>query len=303
MEKRKSIKVGSRDSELAMTQTGHVISLLQEHYPEYDYEIVKFKTKGDKILNKKLDKIGGKGLFIRELQEAMARGDIDFAVHSLKDMPADLDGETEIVAVPKRENKLDALIMPIGKKIEDLAEDAVIGTSSIRREIQLRKLYPKATIKVLRGNVITRLRKLDDGEYDAIILAAAGLCRLGLEDRVTKLFLVNEMMPAVSQGALGIEAPKNTIYREMFAKINNEETMQAAFAERAFMKALDGSCSVPIAAHTEIKDGELTLYGLYGDAETMHYDIQAIQGDYKDYYEMAAELAKNLIDEIKREKN
>ncbi len=294
MEKRKSIRVGSRDSELAMTQTKYVISLLKQQYPDYDFEIIQFKTLGDKILDKKLDKIGGKGLFIKELQDAMAKGEIDFAVHSLKDMPADLEGDTEIVAIPERENKHDALILPVGKSLADLPENAVLGTSSIRREIQLRKLYPKAEIKVLRGNVNTRLRKLDNGEYDAIILAAAGLHRLGLEDRITKIFDFTELLPAVAQGALGIEAPKNTVYRELFNSINHLPTAKAALVERAFLKALDGSCSVPIAAHAEVENDTLKLFGLYGDVETMQYYKKDHIGDYADYEQIAEDLAIDL---------
>ncbi len=298
MAKIKKIRVGSRDSQLAMTQTEYVIDLLKANYPDYQFDIITFKTLGDKILDKKLDKIGGKGLFIKELQDAMQAGEIDFAVHSLKDMPAQIIGDTYLAAVPERENRADALVLPVGKRLEDLGEKPVLGTSSIRREIQLRKWRPEATIKVLRGNLNTRLAKLDAGEYDAIILAVAGLKRLHLADRISKIFDYQELMPAVSQGALGIEAPLHTAYREMFASINHQLSRAEVLAERAFLEALDGSCSVPIAAYTEIDDDKLILHGLYGDEQSKQYSRDSRSGLLSDYQAMAIDLAADLKGQV-----
>ncbi|PID82291.1 MAG: hydroxymethylbilane synthase [Clostridiales bacterium] len=288
------IRVGSRKSLLAMTQTKLIIEELKHHFPEYTYEIVEITTTGDRIQDVKLDKIGGKGLFIKELEDAMAEGRIDFAVHSLKDMPAELEGDTKIVAISKRVNPMDVLVMPVGKKISDLREDSIIGTSSIRRERQILKWRPKSKIKMLRGNVPTRIRKLDEGEYDAIVLAAAGLIRLGLSDRITYTFSESEMLPSVGQGALAIEAPKNSPILHMLEILNDRKTQLETEAERAFSKSLGGSCSTPIGALAVLSGETIELKVMYGEQEKEGYKQMVKKCKVSQRNEVAIEMAEQL---------
>ncbi len=290
----KVIRVGSRRSDLALYQTNRIIHKLKVRHPEYHFEIVEFVTKGDQVLDKGFKDIGGKGLFIKELQDAMLSEKIDFAVHSFKDMPTELTGGTKIAAIDERDTPFDALVMPLGQTHADLKADAIIGTSSIRREAQLLDLMPACTINMLRGNVPTRVSRLDEGKYDAIVLAGAGLKRLNLQDRITHLFTIDDMVPAVAQGAIVIETPISTKYKAMLNGIQHTETFLATSAERAFLSELDGNCSEPIGAYGIIKDECITLHGLYGDSETKKTVRGVIHGNVLDRYDLAKTLAEDL---------
>jgi hydroxymethylbilane synthase len=242
------IVLGSRGSQLALWQARHVAARLTELGAETRIEII--KTTGDKITDVPLAQVGGKGLFTKEIEEALLAGSIDVAVHSLKDMPTDLPPGLTLAAIPEREEPRDALI---GRKLSDLTEGALVGTSSLRRAAQLRALGRGIVIEMLRGNVDTRLRKLDEGQYDAIVLAAAGLRRLGWENRISELIPVDVMCPAVGQGALAIETrdDEGPAY-QIVRKLDHAESRDAVTAERALLAVLEGGCQVPIGAHASV---------------------------------------------------
>ncbi|HHW47638.1 MAG TPA: hydroxymethylbilane synthase [Clostridiaceae bacterium] len=258
------IRVGSRESKLAMVQTLWVVNEIKKKHPELEFEIKGYTTKGDILLNDRLDKVGGKGLFIKELEHALINGEIDFAVHSLKDMPAQLPEELDIVAVSKREDPRDVLVTVDGRKLRDLPDGAVIGTSSVRREVQISCIRPGMVYKILRGNVLTRLKKLKDGEYDAIVLAAAGLKRLGITDcdYCFEYFDTNEVLPAVGQGILAIEARKCDALDYLMDSVHDSDSFYAALAERAFMIGLNGGCTVPMGAYAAIEGDIMRIKGM-----------------------------------------
>jgi len=264
------VKLGTRKSLLAMTQSTWVKNKIEQKWPDVEVQLVKITTKGDKILDVPLAKVGGKGLFVKEIEEALLRKDIDIAVHSLKDVPAELPDGLEVSVFPEREDARDALISRNGQLLKDLPQGARIGTSSLRRVAQLRKVRPDFQIEALRGNLDTRLKKLEDGEFDAIILAAAGLNRLSLSDKITECLDPELMLPAVGQGALGIEFRcDDDEIKKILASIHHEETAICVKAERAFLARLEGGCQVPIGAHATLCDGELELDGMVGDEEGM----------------------------------
>ncbi|MDH5299517.1 MAG: hydroxymethylbilane synthase, partial [Desulfobulbaceae bacterium] len=243
----KLIRIGTRKSMLALTQSNWIKSRIESQYPEVTVELVKIVTKGDKIVDVPLAKVGGKGLFVKEIEEALLRNEVDIAVHSMKDVPAELPEELHIGIVTKREDPRDAFISRKYKTVEDLPQGAKVGTSSLRRKAQLASLRPDLVIEDLRGNLDTRLKKLDDGVYDAIILAAAGLNRMGWSDRVSSYFNRQQMLPAVAQGAVGIELRKSDA--DLLAGLSfldDYETTVAVTAERAFLARLEGGCQVPI---------------------------------------------------------
>lgn len=257
--------IASRESALAMWQAEHIRERLQALYPECHVSILGMTTQGDQILDKTLSKIGGKGLFIKELEQALADGRADLAVHSIKDVPMELPEGFTLAAIGKRASPFDALVSNRFERLEELPDGAIVGTSSLRREAQLRARFPKLDIRPLRGNVQTRLAKLDNGEYDAIILAAAGLQRLGLDDRIRCILPAHESLPAAGQGALGIEiASHRTELLEVLKPLNHSVTHACVTAERALAHALGGSCQVPLAAYCTEADGLLTLRGLVG---------------------------------------
>lgn len=257
MKQPNKLVIGSRDSHLAIRQTQLVISALQQSYPDVEIELVTMKTTGDKILDKRLDQIGGKGLFVKELDAALLDGRIDLAVHSLKDMPMETNPDSPIGALFQRGDPRDCLVCR-----ENIEEVAVIGSSSARRQLQLQKLYPKAEVQSVRGNILTRLRKLDDGVFSALVLAAAGLERAGLQNRISRYFSTEEMIPAAGQGVLSIQCRRD-FPQSFLAPVHHLPTAQAAAAERAFVKALDGGCSSPVAAFAQICGTQLRLTGLY----------------------------------------
>lgn len=260
----KVITIATRESLLAMWQANFVKSRLQSLYPDYTVEILGMTTKGDQILDRTLSKVGGKGLFVKELETALANGEADLAVHSLKDVPMDLPDGFALAAVCERANPNDAFVSNQYANLLELPEKAIVGTSSLRREAQLRARFPHLDIRPLRGNVQTRLRKLDDGEYDAIILAAAGLERLGLADRIRSQILPEDSLPAAGQGALGIEiAAHRDDMRELLAPLNHALTADCTTAERSLARVLGGSCQVPLAAYATLaEDDILSLRGL-----------------------------------------
>jgi hydroxymethylbilane synthase len=254
------IKVGSRESKLAVIQSQIVMDSIRRHHPEFELELVTMKTTGDIILDRTLDKIGGKGLFVKELDLALAAGEVDLTVHSFKDMPMETNPALPIVAVSRREDPRDVLILPKGSTGIDLSRP--IGCSSARRSIQIKKLYPGCRVEPIRGNVLTRLEKLDSGQFSAIVLAYAGLRRLGLEARISRVFEPWEMLPSACQGILAVQAREgaNMAYLEGF---HDKEAWDIALAERSFVRTLDGGCSSPVAAYGELRDDQIHLTGLY----------------------------------------
>lgn len=252
--------IASRESRLAMWQAEHVRAALQQYYPSCVVSILGMTTRGDQILDKSLSKVGGKGLFVKELEVAMAEGRADLAVHSLKDVPMELPEGFALTAVMEREDPRDALVSTQFASLDDMPPGTVVGTSSLRREAALRSRYPHLVIKPLRGNLDTRLRKLDAGEYGAIILAAAGLKRLGLGDRIRALIEPEASLPAAGQGALGIEIRSDRPeLAAWLAPLNDSATLLAVSAERAVSRRLGGSCQVPLAAHARWRGDALQL--------------------------------------------
>ena len=260
---RRILRVGSRGSLLALAQTRQIVAALAARHPETMFEIAVIQTKGDVILDTPLSKIGDKGLFTKEIEQALLAREADLAVHSLKDMPTRLPDGLILGAVPARVEARDALIAAAAAGIDTLPAGARVGTSSLRRRAQLMHRRPDLIVADLRGNVDTRLRKLRDGMYDAIILAAAGLIRLGLAGEITALVPVADMIPAVGQGALALECrADDTATRDLLAAVHHPPTALAVAAERAFLAKLEGGCQVPMAAHATVDGGRIRLAGL-----------------------------------------
>ena len=261
----KKLVIASRESMLAMWQAEHIKGGLKALYPDCEVEILGMTTRGDQILDRTLSKIGGKGLFIKELEQALQDGRADLAVHSIKDVPMELPEGFALAAIGERASPFDAFVSNQYARLEEMPAGAIVGTSSLRREAQLRARYPHLVIKPLRGNVQTRLSKLDNGDYDAVILAAAGLQRLGLEGRIREILSPADSLPAAGQGALGIEiAVHRTDLLDVLKPLNHDVTHACVTAERALARALGGSCQVPLAAYCVMEDGLLTLNGLVG---------------------------------------
>jgi hydroxymethylbilane synthase len=256
------IVIATRESRLALWQAEHVRDLLRKLYPACSVELLGMTTRGDQILDRPLAKVGGKGLFVKELETALLDGSADIAVHSMKDVPMDLGAEFALVAIGPREVPLDAFVSSKYASLDDLPPGAVVGTSSLRRESQLRGRYPYLSITSLRGNLDTRLRKLDAGEYDAIILAAAGLTRLGLGSRIRATLTAETSLPAAGQGAIGIEAlASRADVARWAAPLNDALTAACVRAERAVSRALAGSCEVPLGAYAVERNKRLWLRG------------------------------------------
>ncbi|MBU0481095.1 MAG: hydroxymethylbilane synthase [Proteobacteria bacterium] len=293
----KIIKIGTRASLLAMTQSTNIKNLIESQYPETTVELVKIVTKGDKILDVPLAMVGGKGLFVKELEEAMLSREVDMAVHSMKDVPSDLPDELHIGVVTKREDPRDAFISVKYKSFNNLPEGATVGTSSLRRKSQLACLRPDLKIEDLRGNLDTRLRKLDEGMYDAIILATAGLNRMKWSDRITSYFEPSEMLPAVAQGAVGIELRKdNQALLDGLAFLQDEETTIAVTGERAFLHRLEGGCQVPIGAFGTVDGDRLTLTGLVAAIDGSEVVKKEVSGKVSDAVSMGIALAEEILD-------
>ena len=261
-----AIVIATRESRLALWQAEHVKALLEQRGCQVS--LLGMTTQGDQILDRSLSKVGGKGLFVKELEVALQEGRADIAVHSLKDVPMDMPEGFELACVMEREDPRDAWVSPSHARLEDLPQGAVVGTSSLRRTVLLRALRPDLKIEPLRGNLDTRLRKLDEGQYAGIVLAAAGLKRLGLEARIRHIFESTEMLPAAGQGALGIEICSHRAdLRALLAPLADAPSWRRVAAERAVSRAMGGSCSMPLAAHATIDNGVLKLRAAWGDPE------------------------------------
>lgn len=273
-----TLRIATRKSPLAMWQAEHIKARLLELHPDLSVELVTFVTKGDKILDTPLAKIGGKGLFVKELEVAMLDGRADIAVHSMKDVPMEFPDGLELGIICQRGNPLDAFVSNKYKTVDELPEGAVVGTSSLRRQCQVQQARPDLVIKSLRGNVQTRLGKMDAGEYDAIILAAAGLERMEMEDRIASYIPAELSLPAGGQGALGIEwRTESTEVHELLKPLHDEHDAACVIAERALNRRLQGGCQVPIAAYAVRKDDQLELRALVGtvDGKTMLHTEQS----------------------------
>lgn len=292
------ITIGTRGSQLALWQTNWVKAQIERHHPGIRVDITIISTKGDRVLDVSLPKLGeqGKGLFTKELEEAIFERRVDLAVHSLKDLPTELPAGLSIGAICEREDVRDALVArePI-KSLGELPNQAVIGTSSLRRQAQLRRVRPDLVIEPVRGNVDTRLRKLEEGSYDAIVLAAAGLHRLGHANRITEHLSEDFMLPAVGQGALAIETRSDDdAVNEIIGPLNHEPTRLACTAERAFLKGLGGGCLVPIAAYAKLQAGLIDLCGLVASPDGIESMRDRQTGPSSD----AEALGKQLADEL-----
>jgi hydroxymethylbilane synthase len=287
---KRTIRIGSRGGALALAQVQIVIDAVKVTNPDINFEIVTIKTTGDKILDKSLDTLGGKGVFTKELEQALADGGIDIAVHSYKDMPIEESETLPIVALSEREAPFDVLVLP--KMSSTIDKSKPVGSSSLRRTIQFAKLYDGVEIKPIRGNVPTRLSKLDNGEYSALILAQAGLNRLSLQDRITRVFTVDEMIPAASQGILAVQGRRGEDY-SFLDGFHNRESEIVSMAERRFIKTLDGGCSSPVAVYGRIDNNTLLLTGMYVDP---HGNIEKgnIGGGIDNSEQLGEKLAERL---------
>ena len=285
------IRVGSRESRLAVIQSRMVMDAVAKAVPDAELELVTMKTTGDRILNKTLDQIGGKGLFVKELDQALRDDRVDVTVHSLKDMPMEVPEDLPLAAFSRREDPRDALVLPEG--VSELDPSRPIGCSSRRRQLQLAALFPGVEVKPVRGNVQTRLAKLEAGEYSALVLAAAGLKRLGLEGRIHRYFSAEEMIPAAGQGILAVQTRRG-MDLSFLAAVADEEATVCALAERAFVRELAGGCSSPVAAHAVVEQGTVTLTGLYVSPDETVIRRGRIAGPKEEAERMGQTLARQL---------
>lgn len=302
----KTLKIATRNSPLALWQAEHVKQQLINLHPDLNVELVSMTTEGDRFLDAPLVAVGGKGLFIKELEQALLNGEADIAVHSMKDVTIDLPDELVMPVILKREDVRDVFISNNYKQIEDLPDGAVLGTSSLRRQSQVKALHSGIELKDLRGNVGTRLRKLDDGEYDAIMLAAAGIIRLGLKERITQLIPESVLLPAIGQGAIGIECRAgDSEVHELIAPLNDHETSLCVETERAFSRRLFGGCQLPIAGQASIKGNQINLVGLVARIDGSEVIKSELSGDIEKRDETGTMLAESLLergaDEILKE--
>lgn len=293
----RTLRIGTRGSLLALRQSEQVKAALSAMHPELRIELKIIKTTGDKILDVPLAKVGGKGLFVKEIEEALLARQVDLAVHSMKDVPAMLPEGLEIAAVPAREDPRDVLVSGKAGTLEELPHGAVIGTGSLRRGAQALALRPDLRVETLRGNLDTRLRKARDGSYDAVILAAAGLHRMGWKDRITAYLDPDVFIPAIGQGALGIEARADDreVWR-LLRGLHDVSTAAAVTAERAFLKELEGGCQVPIGGHAQVRGASVALTGLVAslDGRTLYRETR--QAPCEEAERLGRELARELLD-------
>jgi hydroxymethylbilane synthase len=285
------IRVGSRASRLAVIQSEIVMRQIEEACPGVRTELVTMNTTGDKILDKTLDRIGGKGLFVKELDEALRAGEVDITVHSMKDLPGVIPEDLPLSAFSHREDPRDVLVLPAGKTEIDMS--LPVGTSSLRRSLQIKELIPGVTTAPVRGNVETRLRKLDEGQYSALVLAAAGLKRLGLEDRISRYFSPEEMLPAACQGVLGIQT-RSGKDAELVQRINDNNSGSCAIAERAYVKAIGADCGSPDTAFAQIDGEQMIIMGLRYDPVSKIVVKDSICGPASDAEALGRELADRM---------
>jgi hydroxymethylbilane synthase len=290
-----TVRIATRKSPLALWQAEYVRDRLLALHPELEVELVKMVTQGDKILDTPLAKVGGKGLFVKELETGMLQGDADIAVHSMKDVPVEFPEGLHLAVICEREDPRDAFVSNTYKSIDELPQGAKVGTSSMRRQCQLREKRPDLEILDLRGNVNTRLKKLDEGNYDAIILAAAGLKRLGFEERITSFIDTDFSLPAIGQGAVGIECRADDArINALIEPLNDPATRTRVLAERAMNNRLEGGCQVPIGGYAELQGDQLVMRGLVGRPDGK----EVIRGDIAGPAERAEELGIALADDL-----
>jgi hydroxymethylbilane synthase len=291
-----TLRIATRSSPLALWQAEEVSRRLKALYPDLDVQLVTMKTKGDKILDAPLAKVGGKGLFVKELEAGMLAGDADIAVHSMKDVPVEFPDGLELALIMEREDPHDAFVSNKYASLADMPDGAILGTSSLRRQTQINEKYPNLTINWLRGNVNTRLKKLDDGEYDAIILAAAGLKRLGFEQRIRATLPAEVSLPAIGQGAIGIETRSDDeAVKRLLAPLSDDSTTRRVLAERAMNETLQGGCQVPIAGYALLEGDELYLRGLVGEPDGSRVLRAEMRGPANDPVTLGIKLAQDLL--------
>ena len=292
----KTVRIATRKSALALWQAEYVKERLEHFHPGIDVELVKMTSKGDRILDAPLAKVGGKGLFVKELENAMLEGRADIAVHSMKDVPMEFPDGLCLGVICPREDPHDAFVSNTYANIDELPGGATVGTSSLRRQCQLLELRPDLNIEFLRGNVNTRLAKLDSGQYDAIILAAAGLIRLEMKDRIRSLLPTTDSLPAAGQGAVGIEIRSNDQeISQLIAPLHHEETAIRVSAERAMNRRLNGGCQVPIACYSELEEGQLYIRGLVGQPDGKRILRAETRCDQDKGEQAGIELANDLL--------
>lgn len=290
------LRIGTRGSRLALVQSHWVKERIETTHPGVRVELVTIKTTGDTILDSPLSKVGGKGLFVKEIEEALIQGGIHLAVHSMKDVPAFLPEPLTLTAYPEREDPRDAMISLHSPSLDQLPEGGRVGTSSLRRSSQILQRRPDLRVETLRGNVDTRLRKLDEGKYDAIILAVAGLSRFGLDHRITEILPTAWMLPAVGQGALGIEVRReDRETRRLLGFLDHGPTKEAVLAERAFLKELEGGCQVPIGALAVLEGDDLRLEGMVAELDGSEVIRQTLRGDRRKAEEIGVALGKAIL--------
>ncbi|HEU20681.1 MAG TPA: hydroxymethylbilane synthase [Deltaproteobacteria bacterium] len=290
------LRIGTRGSKLALTQTQLIADRIKRKHPGLDIEIVQIRTKGDKLQDVALVTIGGKGVFVKEIEEALLRGDIHVAVHSMKDVPVGLPEDLEIGAVPQREDPRDVLVSRDGRKIEELRNGARIGTGSLRRTIQLRQLLPDAEVIPIRGNLDTRIRKIESEDLDGIVVAAAGMRRMGLTGQVSQYIPVEWMIPSAGQGILGVEVKRDdTDSKEIISFLNHSDTLVELTAERAFLKRLGGGCQVPIGAYCRKQGDRLILRGLLGTVDGSFIISEEVRGSCTESSEMGWMMAEKIL--------
>jgi hydroxymethylbilane synthase len=290
------LTIASRESALAMWQAEHIRDRLKALYPDHAVEILGMTTRGDQILDVTLSKIGGKGLFVKELEVALEAGEADLAVHSMKDVPMELPPGFALAVIGEREDPRDAFVSNRFERLSDLPPGSIVGTSSLRRESQLRARYPHLVVQPLRGNVGTRLRKLDEGQFDAILLAAAGLKRLGLGERIKSLLSAEDSIPAAGQGALGIEIRSaNGRVAKLLAPLNHAETAACVRAERQVSRVLGGSCQVPLGAHAVLDGETLNLTGFVANPDGSSFLQAMASGTMHDPEAVGQALADQLL--------
>jgi hydroxymethylbilane synthase len=300
MTRRGEIRIGTRGSLLALRQSEGVAEELREACPDLSISLVRIRTKGDRFPDAPFLEMGEKGLFVKEIEESLLRGDIDLAVHSMKDLPTELPAGLCLGAITAREDARDCLLSREGLNLEELPLGAIVGTGSPRRQAQLKNFRPDLQIKPVRGNLDTRIRKLDSGEWDAILLAAAGLHRLGLQDLVTQYIPPEICLPAAGQGALGVELRENSRdFKAVIQMLNDEGSACATLAERAFLRGLGGGCQVPIGALGEVRSGSLHLHGMICTPDGKRVVRGDLAGPLEAPERLGEELARRLWPEAK----
>ena len=297
------IRVGTRGSNLALIQTNWAIDRLKEKFPEVEFEVKIIKTKGDKILHLSLDKIGDKGLFVKEIESQLLEGEIDLAVHSMKDMPAEVVEGLKFAAVPKREDPRDVIILREGlNSFDELPIGATIGTGSKRRKYQLLRKRPDLNIVPIRGNIETRISKIESENLDGIVLAASGVIRADLEEKITEFLPVDLMIPAPAQGALALEIRENDEDLEkMIDAIRDEISQIQTDAERSYLAGIDGSCHIPMGAYCEVNGDNLTLTGIFGDEDGEKITVASLEGDRNNPKGLGSNLAKLVLKKHREE--